>query len=89
MSETDWDNIDYGNFNRGNTAFPDEDAPNPFPDGSSAKGFGRSATSNFSGTHTACSAQAQFGSRMNHGYRWRLPAWPHSCRPTDSSHSRY
>lgn len=31
--------------------FPDMDAPNPFPDGSSGKGFGTSSTSKFTGTY--------------------------------------
>jgi hypothetical protein len=31
--------------------FPDMDAPSPFPDAASAKGFGRSSTSRFTGTH--------------------------------------
>jgi hypothetical protein len=51
MSDTWINTDDMGEFDCSTSGFPDMDAPHPFPDGSSASGFGRSNSSSFSGTH--------------------------------------
>jgi hypothetical protein len=54
-------------WDKSSTGFPDCDSPNPFPDGTSATGWGTSNSSTFSGVHYHPGGVTQYVSKIPGG----------------------